>query len=518
MSYQCRCGNYLINSWDKCPNCARIAAGERQAQQIADSNRQVAMAQLQVVAAQLQIVEAQKAAAEMNLRIANEQSLTDQQAYDLGYQLDFLINNPNAFNGCLNENGEIYQIYFEAPYLLDRLKNSYAAGVWDRIRIELNDSLIISGVSERLAEEAYKAGRLASKIIYLEVPLHFLSKINISTEKYEVTGSLYLYDRSSCIYIADFEKIESPFQSKQIWSEYLRGLSDYLNEINSNNNVAERKTKKRSKIIGVVSIPFIFILIFYLISIAKESESPVVKNKNIVELQGSFEKSDSRSENVRTIKSDSIEYMGQILGRQISGIGELYYDEDKGCFLKIEQGVIAECQIKTKNVYLISVDCSQYKGLTSIDGIRCGEKINDQSGFRKICSPSKLRGNGYYLRKNKSFYWIDETDEVAMLGITNDDLSLRQESEEEYSAENCSKLNSSVEKSTQNTSVPKKSEVSVICDLTKGRAISTCVNMSTGLVGMASCNEAVALANKACQTTNMSIFDIMDEALKDASK
>ena len=139
---------------------------------------------------------------------------------------------------------------------------------------------------------------------------------------------------------------------------------------------------------------------------------------------------------ISQINSTSTMFMGQELGQLIAGDGDFYYDEDKGCFLKIEEGVIVSCFLKTKTVYKILVDCEKYKKITSIDGIVCGEKIEDQTNFKKLCSESTSM-DGYFLLKNKSFFWLDNYSQVNMLGIVIGAEFIREEGEAPYSFESC---------------------------------------------------------------------------------
>lgn len=58
----------------------------------------------------------------------------------------------------------------------------------------------------------------------------------------------------------------------------------------------------------------------------------------------------------------------------------------------------------------------------------------------------------------------------------------------------------------------------IVCDMQKGTAISKCLNMQVGAVGVASCNEAVQSANLACKRTDLTIMNILEEAQKRSAK
>ena len=217
------------------------------------------------------------------------------------------------------------------------------------------------------------------------------------------------------------------------------------------------------------------------------------------------------------IKSDSKIFMGQEIDKPIAGNGDLFYDEDKGCFLKIQEGVVADCMLKTKVVYKITVDCLKNKKLLSIDGIVCGEKIESQSSYKKLCSNSTI-ADGYYLRKNNSFYWLDQFSQVTKMGLIVDDESLREEGENPYSLKNCNDVKTPISSKPSDLKKSSSQPYSQICEIAKGNAITKCLNMPSGASGMASCNEAVGVANNACKRTDLTILGIMEEASKGASK
>lgn len=220
-------------------------------------------------------------------------------------------------------------------------------------------------------------------------------------------------------------------------------------------------------------------------------------------------------DNSLNIKSDSIKFMGQELGKKVSGSGELYYDDDKGCFLKIKNGIVADCMLKSKIVYKITINCEKNRDLLSIDDVVCGEKIENQSSYKKLCSESTIN-EGYFLRKNKAFYWLDNFSQVVSMGITADDQDLRGEGEMPYSVKTCTNIPSSGSKAPENSRAEYLG--SPICESAKGAAINKCLNMQTGMAGMASCDEAVNLARSACRRSDLTILSILDEASKKSNK
>ena len=217
------------------------------------------------------------------------------------------------------------------------------------------------------------------------------------------------------------------------------------------------------------------------------------------------------------IKSDSKSFMGQEIDKPIVGNGDLFYDEDKGCFIKILDGVIAACLLKSKKVYKITVHCLKNKKILSIDGVVCGEKIEAQSSYKKLCSDSTVE-DGYYLRKNNAFYWLDHYSQVEKMGIVGDDESLRDEGESPYSSTNCKNAKLLSISNKDDSAKPTSKPYSQVCEVAKGSAITKCLNMQSGMVGMASCDEAVSAANAACKRSDLTILNILEEASKGLSK
>ena len=134
------------------------------------------------------------------------------------------------------------------------------------------------------------------------------------------------------------------------------------------------------------------------------------------------------------IKFSDKKFMGQELGKVISGKGYFYYDSDKGCFLKMEEGIIANCTMKTKQTYRISVHCSKLNNiLISIGDVVCGERLNRSAGYRKLCNDD---GNTY-LRKGNAYFALNGYGDVDSMGIILGDEYLRDEGESSYSAKGC---------------------------------------------------------------------------------
>jgi len=134
------------------------------------------------------------------------------------------------------------------------------------------------------------------------------------------------------------------------------------------------------------------------------------------------------------IKFADKKFMSQELGRVISGNGYFYYDSDKGCFLKVQEGIIASCTMKAKQAYRISVQCSKIKNtLISIGDVVCGERLNKSAGYRKLCNDEGKT----YLRRGNAYFAVNEYGDVDSMGIILGDEYLRDEGESPYSANVC---------------------------------------------------------------------------------
>lgn len=141
------------------------------------------------------------------------------------------------------------------------------------------------------------------------------------------------------------------------------------------------------------------------------------------------------------ISSDSTKFMGEELGKPVSNKGELYYDEDKGCFLKTKNGAVAHCLLKTKQVFKISVNCESGKSDASMDDVKCGSSIpsDKQSNSQKLCNESRF-DEGYYLKKNNSYFWINNQNKVTELVLVREEKYLMNEGEDPYTRDSCTEI------------------------------------------------------------------------------
>jgi hypothetical protein len=149
----------------------------------------------------------------------------------------------------------------------------------------------------------------------------------------------------------------------------------------------------------------------------------------------------SSCSNENQITSDSLRFMGEELGKQVSNNGELYYDEEKGCYLKTKSGAIANCFLKTKVVFKIAVYCGE-ENIAALDGRHCGDIIteSERKAFTKLCGADNR--NEYFLNQENSYFLIDRDDRISALILTTKRDYLRDEGESEYLEENCKILKS----------------------------------------------------------------------------
>jgi len=275
MSYKCyKCGTYLVHSYDDCPNCAAISAGQKNAEKItsaiSEANRANQLQAQKIAAAIDNANRVQLATAMMNLQIANEQATSEQDAYNSGYGLNFLTKSPRAFEGSLNDKGEINQLFFDKPYLMDKLNTAYENGVWDRIRAELNGQLLIPGAVEKFAEQAYSQGLDGANTLKFEVDVPFLINCRPTTKEIRFDGPscTYSYDES-CLYSFTPNSCKSPFTSPIIWAQYLKGIEKFVELKNSPAELIKRKEefdkRKRGELITIISMPILYVFSIYMI-------------------------------------------------------------------------------------------------------------------------------------------------------------------------------------------------------------------------------------------------------------
>ena len=71
---------------------------------------------------------------------------------------------------------------------------------------------------------------------------------------------------------------------------------------------------------------------------------------------------------------------------------------------------------------------------------------------------------------------------------------------------------------TKITSEQEKQAKIILCDAAKGSAISACLNMQTGAAGMSNCNASVNQANLACERSDLTIMNILEDAANEVAK
>jgi hypothetical protein len=246
MSYKChKCGFSLMHEYETCLICGTFSAGRKSAYKIG------------------------LALATMNLKIANEQATSKKDAYNSGYGLNFLTKNPLAFKNSLNEKGQIKKIFFDNPYLMDKLNNAYRNGVWDRVRSELNGQLSIPWAIEKYTEQAYAQGLEGQRSLQFEINVHFLINCTLTTERTYINGSPYHYNHESCVYSFTPNSCTSPFTNPVIWSRYLKGIEKFVELKNSPTELSFRREelrKRKSDIrIKNVSWPILYIFSIYMV-------------------------------------------------------------------------------------------------------------------------------------------------------------------------------------------------------------------------------------------------------------
>jgi hypothetical protein len=134
----------------------------------------------------------------------------------------------------------------------------------------------------------------------------------------------------------------------------------------------------------------------------------------------------------------SSKFMGEELGATVSSNGVLYYDDSKGCFLKLNNGGIADCTLKTKNVYKIRYYCKDGDSEITMNGYKCGATISlkDQKDYKRLCNDRSF-DDGYYLNQKNYYIWVNKSRVVTRMVMTQGLEDLPGEGEDAYSEENC---------------------------------------------------------------------------------
>jgi hypothetical protein len=172
--------------------------------------------------------------ANQQVRLENEKNLSDQDAHNQGYSLQFLDNYPNAFKNSLSEDGRIAKIGFDNPYLLDKLNTAYANGIWARLKKYLLPSGAIAGVKEIFIKQAYEAGANGKKAFNFAVSLSIPDKHIFTTDSYAAAFSED--DKTGKIQV-----VQRPlFVLQEITDAYEKGLDAYLKSVNTKEAIENR--------------------------------------------------------------------------------------------------------------------------------------------------------------------------------------------------------------------------------------------------------------------------------------
>lgn len=122
------------------------------------------------------------------------------------------------------------------------------------------------------------------------------------------------------------------------------------------------------------------------------------------------------------IEHSSLSFIGQDLNKDIFGKGIVHNEKTDECLFVVNKEISVKCEYINHRTFAKSImyTCSEKNNKVKIGMFSCYDHIPNQTEFQKICSPSSIN-DGYYLRKDNSFFWLNTSGQVLKLGITTDD-------------------------------------------------------------------------------------------------
>lgn len=182
-------------------------------------------------------------------RILEEAPITPAEAYDEGYSWQWAYDNPEALENSLDEDGHIFQLHYENPYVSSRLHKQFEKGVWARLKEEIGDDLMLNAAE--MAKVAYNHGAIGADEFTVYQPVPFLKDLKFTLEvNYDVydstlldTGEWVMKAKQSFIDLAD----EEPNNFK---IAYITGLNKHINEWLTENNTEELMKQRAEEIVA----------------------------------------------------------------------------------------------------------------------------------------------------------------------------------------------------------------------------------------------------------------------------
>ena len=235
--YKCyECGLSLLKILDRCPNCESIEQNRIALEQ----NRNA------VIVSGIANIKAIKLKMEMDLRIANEQNITLEEARKKGYDL-FGIEEPTTFHNSIDETGKIIGCNFKNPFILDNLKKEYSYGFYQRLSDETSKTILEEkNIREIFTKQAYKLGRENFKGEYFFTSEDY-DFFTFTTKTYTVHPYLILYNSDKKIYeLGRLDWLE--FKEDYLRDAYIAGALEFIKENNTPLKVNERIIAENKKI------------------------------------------------------------------------------------------------------------------------------------------------------------------------------------------------------------------------------------------------------------------------------
>jgi hypothetical protein len=265
--------NYLIQQ--------QVAIDMEHKAKVEEEARLVRIAQEQVAYAEQQKVQ-----------ILTEKEMSDIEAYNRGFNLIFSCQLSDVFAmGTLNENGYIQQLFFNPPFLIDRLNTSFKNGVFARVYNEFGGATGpgIAFMKEQAQVEGYKATKKFDDYFkdtgeFLEPS--YLNKreftyrwtiscptsipgVKLETQEYAcnfVKNATYSVTSDGTLNIQCeklFERIMPSHKSDVLAESFVLGVKAYLADNNDNSNRKYRLSSSKIRFMKYLGAPLLFCVICF---------------------------------------------------------------------------------------------------------------------------------------------------------------------------------------------------------------------------------------------------------------
>jgi hypothetical protein len=211
-------------------------------------------AQLVIFAVNAKIEQERKNREEKLIQATLELRISDADVFNEGYNLEFINQFPNAFQGALDEFGKVTNLFYDHKYISENLKKAYNNGAWQR----LSDDGVMAPCYEYIKSSAYNCGyeRLGiSGEFYIPRNINGVRtgfNYTISTRIYPKINGAFIIQNSSTGELF-FQCDTLPFTNDDLNQSYLAGMKSYLSTQNTSELINHRIKEEQERQINAAA-------------------------------------------------------------------------------------------------------------------------------------------------------------------------------------------------------------------------------------------------------------------------